>query len=140
MAQDKIVTFTVDVVGDTTGDKFVATFQTKNRLTHREQLAQDEYRRGLLGANPTGASERALTQAVVFSEINAHLVQPIPAFWKAADMGLELEDENVVAEVYAGVASAIVKYRESLKKDTEAVKADLQKKLVAEEAKAAAAS
>src|SRR5271166_3321990 len=117
--------FTISVVGETTGQSFSGIFRVKNRLSHREQLVRDETRRQILGNNSESASPRAMDQALVFSEIAAHLIEA-PKFWELSDGGLDLEDDNVIRAVYDGVIKAVVdfqtKVRAQLDTDKKAVR------------------
>lgn len=109
------VQFSISVTGEATGEKWTGAFKCKTRLSHRDQLRLDQVRRDLLGPNPDGASPRAQNQAEVFSFIVAHLIDA-PNWWRSNDNGLDLEDDNVVAEVYAQITKAKAEATEKLKK------------------------
>lgn len=125
--------FTVTVVGETTGQNFSGIFRVKNRLSHREQLLRDETRRQILGSAPDAASPRAMNQALVFSEIAAHLIEA-PKWWQLADGGLDLEDDNVVAAVYDGVVKTVSDFQESIRKQLDTDKKAVREALPPEEA------
>lgn len=96
----KTVNFSISLIGNVTGEKWVGEFTTKLRLSHRDQLARDRISRELLGdTRPDFASPRAINQANIFSDLRVRLTQA-PAWWKESAEGLDLEDDNVVAEVY----------------------------------------
>ncbi|NDC23765.1 MAG: hypothetical protein EBZ49_06505 [Proteobacteria bacterium] len=109
------VQFSISVTGESTGEKWTGAFKCKTRLSHRDQLRLDQVRRDLLGPNPEGASPRAQNQAEVFSFIVAHLIDA-PNWWRSNDNGLDLEDDNVVAEVYAQITKAKADANEKLRK------------------------
>lgn len=109
------VQFSISVNGESTGEKWVGSFKMKTRLSHKDQLRLDQIRRDLLGPNPDGASPRAQNQAEVFSFIAVHLLDA-PIWWKNNDNGLDLQDDNVVAEVYAQITKAKMEAAEKLKK------------------------
>lgn len=109
------VQFSISVTGESTGEKWTGSFKMKTRLSHRDQLRLDQIRRDLLGPNPDGASPRAQNQAEVFSFIAVHLLDA-PMWWKSNDNGLDLQDDNVVAEVYAQITKAKSDAIEKLKK------------------------
>lgn len=119
------VQFTVSVIGETTGEKWYGQFKTKTRLSHRDQFRRDQIRRDLLGPNPEGASPRAENAAEVFSEIALHLVEA-PSWWKNADNGLSLEDDNVVAEVFNEIMKAKAEAQAALAKKAEDAKKALE--------------
>ena len=118
--------FTVDVTGETTGKPFKGIFKTKLRLSHRDQLRQDEIRRELLGKNPETASPRAQNAAEVFSFVLAHLIET-PTLWSVNGNGLDLEDDNVVSEVYSKIVEAKVEAQNKLKAEADAAKVELTK-------------
>lgn len=115
----------ISVKGDLTDMLWSGTFRFKTRISHKEQLRRDEYRRSLLGADADHASTRALNQAELFSEIQAHLIEA-PLWWAKTDNGLDLEDDNVIAEIYQGLLRALAEYREALMKKNEKGKVELK--------------
>jgi hypothetical protein len=116
--------FTIDVVGDTSGKTFKGLFKTKVRLSHRDQLRMDEVRRDLLGKNPEAAGVRAQNQADVFSLIAVHIIEA-PQWWGANGAGLDLEDDNVIAEVYGKIVDVKTEAQKKLKDAAEAASKDL---------------
>lgn len=118
--------FTVDCVGEVSGKTWKGLFTTKLRLSHRDQLRQDEIRRSLLGKDAENASPRAKDAAEAFSFIQASLVEA-PSWWASNANGLDLEDDNVVAEVYGEIIKARVAANEKLKAAAEGAKQDLVK-------------
>ena len=91
--------FTIDMVGDSTGERQVGKFSAKKRLTFNDQLARDNFRRQMLGAAPGEPLPRAASMAQIFSELLVRLIDA-PSWWVDADEGRALEDENVVVDVY----------------------------------------
>lgn len=126
MATNDPITFSVKVTGIDSKEVFSGTFKTKTRLSHREQLKRGELRRSLLGERPDTATPRELQQAEIFAEIMISVIDA-PSWWKNADGGLDLEDDNVVAEVYEGVLKARRERLEALKKEAEEARAELKK-------------
>jgi hypothetical protein len=92
-------TFTVNVTGDTTGENQTGKFIAKKRLSFNDQLRRDNFRRQMLGTAPGEPAPRAASMATVFSELLVRLLEA-PSWWVDADEGRELEDENVIVEVY----------------------------------------
>jgi hypothetical protein len=126
MADTNSEKFSIDVTGDVTGKPWKGVFKTKLRLSHRDQLKQDEIRRDLLGAKPEAATPRAHNQAEIFSTVLIHLVE-VPEWWTINGNGLDLEDDNVIAEVYGNIVEKKSEAAKKLKGDAEAAKADLAK-------------
>lgn len=118
--------FVVDVVGDVTGKTWKGLFKTKLRLSHRDQLKQDEIRRELLGKNAEHASERSKNQAEIFAFVAIHLISA-PSWWDSNDGGLDLEDDNVVSEVFAGIAKAKTDAAKKLQEEAEGAVEELKK-------------
>lgn len=102
MSTNNSESFVVDLVGDVSGKTWKGVFKTKIRLSHRDQLRQDEVRRELLGKNAEHASERTKNQAEIFAFIAVHLTQ-FPSWWEMNDNGLDLEDDNVVGDIFANI-------------------------------------
>lgn len=117
--------FTVDVTGDFTGKTWKGVFATKVRLSHRDQFRQDEIRRDMLGKNPDTASPRAQNSAEVFSFVLAHLVDA-PQWWTVNGNGLDMEDDNVVAEIYVKIVDIKLAAQNKLKADAEAARKELE--------------
>ena len=91
--------FSISLTGDVTQEKWLGNFKCKLRLSHRDSLAKDVYRRQLLGANPDQASGRAASLAFIASELSVRITSA-PAWFMASDNGLELSDDNVLAAIY----------------------------------------
>jgi hypothetical protein len=122
------VEFSVDVVGEVTGETFKGVFKAVPRLSHRDNLRRDQLRRDLLGSKPEDASVDATNVSAVFSKLWVHLVE-FPSWWKDSKNGLELLDETPVAAVYDNVARIEREAIEAIQK-----KAQAQVEAVAEEA------
>jgi hypothetical protein len=99
--------FHLSVVGDKTGETLKGDFVTTRILSHRQQLLSDRLVREYLGGDPKLASAEAYQRASILADINSALVT-FPKFWREAGMGLDLIDDNVVAEVWNAVQKAQV--------------------------------
>jgi|GEM_PF-3222839 len=118
--------FSIMVVGDVTGETLKGTFAAKKWLSHRDRLNQDKIRRELLGSlNPDGASITALSIAEAVSEITVRLIDS-PKWWAETQNGLDLQDSNVVSEVYKGVMKVESDALTALEKKGEEAKKALQ--------------
>lgn len=118
--------FSIDLTGDVTGKPWKGVFETKLRLSHRDQLKQDELRRELLGKNAEFATPRALNQAEIFSTMLIHLTKT-PEWWTMNGNGLDLEDDNVVGEVYGSIVKLKAEAEKKLKGEAETAKTELAK-------------
>ncbi len=90
--------FSVDVEGKFTKQKYMGVFKVRPLLSHRDKLRREEIRRQLIGTFGENVSEDAYRIASVFSKIWAHLVEA-PSWWKDAGNGIELLDEEPVEAV-----------------------------------------
>jgi hypothetical protein len=126
MAISESVKFTVTITGETSGETWRGEFAAKPRLSHRDQLARDRIRRELLGPDGTNAVPRAHNQAEIFSQLAVRLTEA-PKWWSEAGNGLDLDDDNIVAEVYSQVMRIEQEAFERVKKAAEDAKAELAK-------------
>jgi hypothetical protein len=92
-------TFVVNLIGDTTGENQTGKFVAKKRLSFNDQLRRDNYRRQFLGAAVGEPTPRAASMANIFSELIVRLIEA-PSWWVDADEGRDLEDENVIIDVF----------------------------------------
>jgi hypothetical protein len=120
------IPFTISVTGDTTGEKWVGSFKAKARLSHRDQLTKDRIRRELLGPDAGNASTRALNQSEIFAQLTVRLSES-PSWWRDSGNGLDLADDNVVAEVFEACLRIERESLDALTKEGEEAKAELQK-------------
>lgn len=118
--------FSISVIGDETGEKWVGDFRAKERLTHRDTLMKDQRRRELLGQSGGEPDRRALSVAVIVSELTVRLTK-MPKWFEESALGLDLEDENVLAEVYDKAIKIQLNAAEARKKAAEEKQAELRK-------------
>ena len=116
-------TFTLDLVGEQTGQKYFGTFECLKRITHAKQLARDRVVRELLGPGAQDASIRARNQAQIIAQLQVCLVKS-PEWFREARFGLDLVDDNVIGELSDRVDDIQVKaFKEVQEKGDEAKKA-----------------
>lgn len=120
--------FDIKMFGDITGEQWVGLFKAKKRLSYRDQLRRDQVRRDLLGNHPEAASALALSQAEIFSELSVRLIQA-PSWWTEKGNGIDLEDDNVVIEVYQQAMKAESDALKELKEKGEAAKVKLAEEI-----------
>ncbi len=118
------VSFMVDVIGDVTGHKWEGNFQAKPVLTHSEQLLRDQIMRDLLGVNPKDASPRAVSQSGIIAEIRVRCTVT-PSWWKDANNGLSLYDENILAVIFDKCLEIDQKWKDDIRIRAEKAKKDL---------------
>jgi hypothetical protein len=110
--------FSVSIVGQRTGKPYNGKFTVKTVLSRRENFLADERRRLILGSNSAGAPPSLQGEAFMLGQLFVRLVEA-PDWWKNADNGLDLEDENVIGEIYqlteAEVASSEKELADSAK-------------------------
>jgi hypothetical protein len=99
-------TFSLNVVGDATKTTWAGEFTVKTKLSWRDQLNMDKMRRELLGPDPQGASQDAVAQAVILSELAARLTDA-PKWWTESKGGIDLYDDNVLTAIYEKVRKII---------------------------------
>jgi hypothetical protein len=117
--------FTVRITGDRTGELYPGEFSAYRRLTHRQELLRDKINRELLGNNPTGASERAISQAEILAELQVSVVDA-PTWWKECNGGLDLADDNVIQTLYKHVMEIKLEAINEVKKKAEEATKDLK--------------
>ncbi len=91
--------FSISLVGDETGEKWVGDFRAKERLTHRDTLIKDARKRELLGPNAGSPDPRAYSVAVIVAELTVRLTK-MPKWFEESELGLDLADENVLADIW----------------------------------------
>lgn len=99
MPNNDAVSFSVDIIGDFTGDKWVGQFKAKPRLSYRDQLKEDQIRRELLGKDPDQASAEAKNYSRLFAGLTVRLVDA-PKWWAEYNDGLDLLDDNLIVDIY----------------------------------------
>lgn len=117
--------FIVNALGETTGESWSGKFAAKKRLSFNDQLRRDNFRRQMLGAAVGEPAPRAASMALIFSELLVRLVEA-PSWWVDADEGRELEDENVIVQVYEKAIKVEEDAREAVRKKAEGARADLE--------------
>jgi hypothetical protein len=124
-------TFVVDnLIGDTTGQTWVGKFTAKKRLNFNDQLRLDNFRRQMLGPAEGEPTVRAASMAHIFSNLLVRLTEA-PSWWVDADEGRELEDENLILDVYEKALKVESDARAETSKKAETAKADLTETLAA---------
>lgn len=119
------VEIAVNCEGEVTGEKYKGVFKIKPRLTHRDTLLRDQFRRELLGGDGDASDPNARNIAEVFSKIWAHTVDA-PIYWKDSNRGLDLLDEAPVVEIYQAIVKREKEFVDALKKSGEEAAKELK--------------
>lgn len=125
---DKTSTFTVHAVGENSGDRFDGQFTTRNVLSFRQQLDRDQTRRRLLGEVPAGTVpvQRVLISSEMLAELSVRVVDS-PKWWRDSDNGIDLEDDEVLVEVYNKTMAKVAEYDAAKRGDGGKAQGDLAK-------------
>jgi hypothetical protein len=118
--------FVFEIIGDNTGEKFVGNFDSKLRLSHRDQLNKDQLRRQIIGDKPDQATKDSMMRAEILSHLSISLVDS-PKWWKESGGGLDLFDDNIIFELYDRVVQGQTKAIDEVLKKGEEAKAELKK-------------
>ncbi len=108
--------FTVTITGDVTNEKWSGAFKVKTRFSHRDALIKDQLYRDFIGKQPGEPSALARDLATIFSELGIRVVDA-PSWWLSN--GIDLEDTNVILEVYTKAMEAEKAAKEELKDKAE---------------------
>lgn len=119
------VQFELHVVGSSTNKTWKGTFKAKARLSLRDRVTKDQLRREMLGANPLDAGMEATNIATILSELNVRLISS-PEWWAELKYGADLEDENVLMEVFEKTMKVQTNAEDSLKKSAEGVEKEVK--------------
>lgn len=122
--------FTLHVVGETSGDTWTGEFRAKKWLSHRDHLRKDQVRRELLGGQAGPATDRAMTTAMILSELAVRLTLT-PPWWQERGGGLDLPDDNVIGQVYDQAMKVEADAIEAKKVKAEAVQKKLREEAAA---------
>jgi hypothetical protein len=118
------VSFSIKVIGETTGEEYVGSWKVKPILSTDDQLTRDQIMRDRLGGTTAGATPRAISQALILAEIQVRCLD-VPAFWKESKNGLALYDESVMGHVYDRILEVEKEWRAEAKKKSDAARVDL---------------
>lgn len=120
--------FSISLIGDETAERWVGDFRAKERLSHRDAVIKDQRRREILGGMGGVPDERALSIAVIVSELSVRLTKT-PKWWEESQNGLDLYDENVLADVYQKALKVQSEARKLREKKDDEDKKELQEEV-----------
>ena len=125
------IAFSIKITGDSTGEIWTGDFRAKKRLSHRDNLKKDAVRRELLGAQPGTPTDRALSTAMILSELSVRLLKA-PKWWTEKGEGMDLEDDNIIGTVFDEAMKVEREAQEALKKKAADAQAELRKEAAKE--------
>jgi len=108
----------ISCVGNKTGKPYNGSFTIMTVTTNRIDFQADLRRRQILGPSPDGTPPAANLQwkAFMLGQLFAR-IQTSPSWWESSDYGLDLEDDNVVTEVYNKLLEAEEEAEKAIKDD-----------------------
>lgn len=120
------VPFSVNVVGDATGQQFRGDFEAKVRLSFRDEIERDKIRRAIIGPDPDNAGPRTKNQAFIVADLQVRLTKTSP-WWQSANGGLDLEDDNVLLAIFEAATKIEKDAADEIKKKAEVAEKELRK-------------
>lgn len=108
----------VSTTGTRTGKPYQGKLTVKTVLSRREAFLADERRRFILGGNAASAPPALQGEAYMLGLLYVRIVDG-PDWWKNSDGGLELEDENIIGELYKLTEDAIAEREKELQTQSE---------------------
>jgi hypothetical protein len=117
---EKFSTFQISMVGAESQETLKGEFKVKTIITPRDILRADSTNRELLGMNPENASQAARATAFMLSQLSIRILES-PSWWREAGNGVDLEDMNVINEVFSKTMDAESQRKESTNKAAEEV-------------------
>ena len=121
--------FAISAVGEDSERVYDGSFSVKSTVTRRETFEIDRLRRQIIGPSPDGTPPANQVQAEAY--MLAHLAVRViksPKWWEDADNGMDLEDYNVILEVFNAMLEQDEKIVEDTKEQTKKVSKKLKKK------------
>lgn len=116
--------FSINVIGEDSGNPYIGDFVVKTLLTRRDRFKADEYRRMLIGANPSEALPDMSMEAYVLGQLLVRIVEA-PEWWKNSQNGELLADLNVILQVYELAKAKEDERKKTLQEEAEKAKASL---------------
>lgn len=122
--------FSISIVGESSKERITGKFRAKTVLSHRDYIKKDQERRRLIGNFGGDPDDRCRNLSIICSELSVRLTET-PGWWKDSDGGLDLVDDNVLANVFNEAMRIEKEAYEEKQKQADAAKADLKEELKA---------
>jgi len=118
--------FEINVVGTTTGERYIGKFKTKLRLSNRDLLRMDALRRELLQSSVGEPSPATANIADLLASIGIHLLEE-PQWFTQAARGLDLTDQEPLFAILDEIVRVKNAAHEEAQKQVELAKQALVK-------------
>lgn len=125
--------FIVQCTGDLTGKSWYGKFWAKPILSHRDRLLRGRLRGQYVGDHPEQATVEEATLASVLSDLQVRITKS-PEWWAGCGFGENLQDVNVMREIYNKAIEIETKYMAVLNEKSKAAETPLQAKAEAMDA------
>jgi len=112
------VKISLSVTGESSGKPFNGDFVVKTLITRKEVFIADERRRLLIGANPGAVPPTLNGEAYMLGQLFVRVVSG-PSWWDDSDAGSNLEDQNVIGEIFKATMEKEEERLASLKQTAE---------------------
>jgi hypothetical protein len=103
----------IDMIGGESGLRRSGKFKVKTLLTRRDRFAADEARRRIVGVMADQALPALQEEAYVLGQLQVRIIEA-PDWWQKANSGLDLEDGDVIAKLFAEAVAAEQERRDGL--------------------------
>lgn len=115
-------------IGSDTGQTYEGSFTIKTLISRRDVFVADERRRLILGTLGDSAPSSINGEAFMMGQLAVRIVDS-PKWFKEADLGLELKDENIVPMLFKLCVEKEQERKEEIKKKSEESLKKLSKKI-----------
>lgn len=113
-------TFSVNVTA-ASEENYAGTFKIRKRLSHMQTLRRDELRRELLGSRGETAPDSIRQNAYILSTCAAYVVSG-PSWWTENSNGVDLLDEEPIAEVFKHISQVLDEVAKELEEKAQKAK------------------
>jgi hypothetical protein len=110
--------FSINKLGSDTQERYLGEFTVRIKLSQQLKMLRGRLIREFLGSFAQFATEDDRLRAIAIAECEVSITKA-PDWWKQSDNGRLLEDDNIVDEVWAGVAKAQGRLKEEESKKAE---------------------
>lgn len=114
---DATAPINLSVIGSRTGKPYNGKFLVKTVLTRKENFLADERRRFIIGNNSLSAPPALQGEAFMLGQLFVRFSEA-PDWWNQSDAGLELEDENVIGELFKLTEEIVEAAEQELQKES----------------------
>ena len=117
--------FAINCEGQDTKQRYTGDFAARRYLSQNLKMQRSRLIREFLGEFAHYATDQDRLRAIALAECIVYL-SSAPDWWKQANNGIELKDDNVVDEVWAGIAKVTGRTRAEQEKKANADAAALR--------------